>query len=78
MWLNGLRTQCCPYEEVGLILGLSQWVKGQALLQAAAFKLMMWLGSDVATAVAEAAAAALVRPLDWGFPYAASVGVKNI
>ena len=36
MWLSGLRTQHCLYQGAGCIPGLTQWIKGPALLQAAA------------------------------------------
>ena len=35
LWLRGLRTQHSIQEDVGLILGLSQWVKNPALPQGA-------------------------------------------
>ena len=36
LWLSGLRTQHSVHEDVGLIRGLTQWVKDLALLQAEA------------------------------------------
>ena len=46
LWLSGLRTQHCVYEDLGWITGLTRWVKDLALSQAA-----VWLGSCVAVAV---------------------------
>ena len=37
LWLSGLRTQPCFCKDEGLVLGLTQWVKDLALLQAAAY-----------------------------------------
>ena len=37
LWLSGLRTLHSVYEDVGLIPGLTQWVKDPPLLQAAAY-----------------------------------------
>ena len=37
----------------------------------------MWLGASVAVAVAQAAGAALIQPLAWELPYAASAAVKR-
>ena len=36
LWLSGLRTRHCLCEDVGLIPGITQWVKNLALPQAAA------------------------------------------
>ena len=36
LWLSRIRTQSSVLEDVGLILGLTQWVKDPALPQAAA------------------------------------------
>ena len=55
LWLSGLRTQHSLHEVVGLIPGLTQWVKGPALLYC---RLQIQLGSSAAVAVAYAAAAA--------------------
>ena len=51
LWLSGLRHQNSVHEDVGLIPGLTQWVKDQAFLQAAN-GLQMQLGSRIAVAVA--------------------------
>ena len=36
LWLTGLKTQHCFYENVGLIPGHAQWVKNPTWLQVAA------------------------------------------
>jgi len=60
---------------VGSIPGLAQGVKDLVLPQAAAYS-QMRLGSSVTEAVAQASAAALIRPLTWELPYA-EVGSKK-
>jgi len=37
----------------------------------------MWLGSSVAVAVVQTSAAAPIRPLAWGLPYAAHAAIKK-
>ena len=59
LWLSEWRTWHCLYGDVGLILGLAQWVKKL---------LWLWHGP---------AAAALIWPLAWEFPYAAGVTIKK-
>ena len=41
-WLSGLRTWCCLCEDAHLILGLAQWVKDLALLQAGVLQMWIW------------------------------------
>ena len=36
LWLSGLRTRHSIHEDVGLILGLDQWIKDSSLPQATA------------------------------------------
>ena len=59
LWLSGLRTRHSVYEDVGLILGLTQWVKDPGWL---------WLWC-------RPAAAAPIQPLAWELPYATGVAL---
>ena len=61
LWLRGVRTQCCLCEDVGLIPGLTWWLKDPVLPQAAA----------------QVADAALIQPLAWELPYATGVAIKR-
>ena len=61
LWLRGLRTQHSVSENVGLIPGLSQWVKDEMLL-------WLWLWPEAAT---------LIRPLAQELPYASSVALRK-
>ena len=51
MWLRELRIQQSLYEDVGLITGLTQWVKDPSI---ARDRWQMWLRTGVAMAVAQA------------------------
>ena len=61
MWLSRLRVPHNVCEHADSIPGLAQWVKDQALLQAAAW----------------ATPAALIQPLAWELPYASDVAIKR-
>ena len=60
LWPGGLRTSHCLCEDVGLIPGLVQWVKGLALLPSGSDVVLLWLWHRAA-----AAAAASMQPLAW-------------
>ena len=76
MWLSGLRTQYSVFEDVGLIPGLSQWVKsGIATSCGIGYRgildlLLVWLWCKLA-------AVALIQPLAWEIPYATGVAIKR-
>ena len=64
LWLSRLKTWSCLCKDAGSIPGLAQWVKDLVLPQGG-HRLQMYLGSCVAMAVAQTAAAAPVWPLAW-------------
>ena len=64
LWFSGLRTQYCLHEDAGLIPGLAQWVRIQHCHKVW-HRSQMQLPSGVALAVAQALAAAPIRPLAW-------------
>ena len=75
MWLSGLRTRYCVYEDVGLIPGLRQWVKDPVLLQTAG--IVYRCGSDLVLLWLGHRPAAPIQPLAWGLPHAAGVALKR-
>ena len=74
LWLSGLNTQCYFREDAGLILGFSQWIKDQALPQLWHGS-QVWLGSDVAVAVA--LAWPQLQTAGLGTSYAAGGAIKK-
>ena len=74
MWLSRLRTQL---EDLGLISGLAQWVKGSST--AASCSIGLGYGSDLALLWlwSKSAAMALTGPLAWEPPHAKGAALKR-
>ena len=77
MWLSGLRTRRCLYEDAGSIPGLTQWVGSLEVSQDASVgrrcssdPALLWLWHRLA-------AAAPVRRLAQVLPYAAGAALKR-
>ena len=76
LWISGLRTWHCLCEAVGLIPGLTWWVRSRCCCKRQC-RLQMWHGSTVAMAMLQTPAVDPIWPLGKEFPCATGVASRK-